>query len=356
MKSTVTLKQIAEHADVSIGTVYRAIHNKGRISPETQRKILKIAKDLGYQPNVLASTLSTSKSRKILALVPEKPGYFFDIVYEGMKSAGQELEKFKFELEYIRPQRVNELSVNDLLASVNASNVDGVVLIPSPDMGGFINKLAAENVPVITYNCDIEDCKRLCYVGQNTHQAGKVAGELMGKFLNGNGTVIVLTGGRNVEAMESRKRGFTEELHSQFKNITIIDHLEYFEDEKRAESIVRSVLQSTPELGGIFATSLSGTVGTIRCMEKIDLQHRPVVIGFDAGKEVEEALKNNYITATLSQDPFLQGYYAVMFMSRVLMDGWQPERQHYHTTARILMRENIQDEDMLLSIKKPIGY
>ena len=46
MKSRVTLKQIAELAGVSIGTVDRALNDRGRISTDTKEKILKIAKQL----------------------------------------------------------------------------------------------------------------------------------------------------------------------------------------------------------------------------------------------------------------------------------------------------------------------
>lgn len=53
----VTLKMIADQAGVSIGTVDRALNNRGRILPETKAQIIEIANSLGYQPNRLASAL-----------------------------------------------------------------------------------------------------------------------------------------------------------------------------------------------------------------------------------------------------------------------------------------------------------
>lgn len=46
----VTLQQIAEAAGVSRGTVDRALNNRGRIRPEVEEKIKKIAQEMGYQP------------------------------------------------------------------------------------------------------------------------------------------------------------------------------------------------------------------------------------------------------------------------------------------------------------------
>lgn len=347
----VTLKEIAERANVSIGTVARALKNRGRISAETQKNILKIAKELGYKPNIMARALSTSKHCKILAIVPKSPSYFFDIVYRGMEDAAAELEGFKFIVNYVRPERVNEVSVMDLLGGLNKEKIDGVVLLPSPEMKETISRLAEENIPVITYNCDIDDSKRLCYIGQNTLQAGKIAGELMGRFLCGTGNVALLTGGRNVEAFSQRKKGFTRELKTHFKEIRIIENAEYFEDDVKAEKLVCEFIRKEEALKGIFATSQCGTVGAVRAMKKLGLKNRPVIVGFDTGKEVKCALEDGRLTATLSQDPYMQGYHSITFMAQVLLNQWMPERNHYYMRSRIIMRNNADEPEISISIK-----
>ena len=56
-----TIKEIAELAKVSIGTVDRVIHNRGRVSKETEKKIKAIIDELNYQPNFFAKNLKLSK-------------------------------------------------------------------------------------------------------------------------------------------------------------------------------------------------------------------------------------------------------------------------------------------------------
>jgi len=349
----VTLKEIAEKAQVSIGTVARALNDRGRISVDTQKKILKIAKDLGYRPNIMARALSTNKHCKVLAVVPKSPSYFFDIVYRGMQDAAAEFEGFKFLVDYMRPERVNEVSVMGLLSGLNKEKIDGVVLLPSPEMKDTIDHMAAENIPVITYNCDVDHSKRLCYIGQNTLQAGRVAGELMGRFLCGKGNVALLTGGRNVEAFSRRKNGFANELKMHFSDIRIIENAEYFEDEVRAEELVCEFMGKEKELAGIFATSQCGTIGAVRAMKKLGLKHAPIIVGFDTGKEVKEALDDNRLTATLSQAPYLQGYYSVSFMAQVLLNQWRPTRKHYYTKTEIVMRNNANEPETSINTKNP---
>ena len=63
---SVTSKQIAELAGVSRGTVDRALHNRGRVSPEVAERIRKLADELDYQPNAIGRALvKTSQDFKL---------------------------------------------------------------------------------------------------------------------------------------------------------------------------------------------------------------------------------------------------------------------------------------------------
>ena len=68
---TVTLKDIAERAGVTSATVSMVINNKPNISDATRKKVLKIAKELNYYPNVISRGLATKKSNSIGVIVPK---------------------------------------------------------------------------------------------------------------------------------------------------------------------------------------------------------------------------------------------------------------------------------------------
>ena len=65
----VTAQQIAELAGVSRGTVDRALHNRGRVNPEVSARILQIAKDLGYKPNMIGQALVRNKQVFLLGMI-----------------------------------------------------------------------------------------------------------------------------------------------------------------------------------------------------------------------------------------------------------------------------------------------
>ncbi len=65
------IKDIAELAGVSIGTVDRVLHKRGEVAEKTREKVIKIVKDLDYSPNVIARALKSKKKINLVSFLPE---------------------------------------------------------------------------------------------------------------------------------------------------------------------------------------------------------------------------------------------------------------------------------------------
>lgn len=61
MKNTVTIKDVAKKAGVSISTVSRVINNSKPVTDEIKKKVLDVIEETGYVPNPLARSLVTKK-------------------------------------------------------------------------------------------------------------------------------------------------------------------------------------------------------------------------------------------------------------------------------------------------------
>ena len=76
---------IAEMANVSIGTVDRALHGRGGIKDATRQRILQIARQIGYTPNLAARALSVTKSSaRIGVCMPREIHFFYDQLWSGV--------------------------------------------------------------------------------------------------------------------------------------------------------------------------------------------------------------------------------------------------------------------------------
>ena len=346
MKQKVTIKTIAQKTGVSVGTVDRALNNRGRISIETQEKIIKAANDLGYKPNTLASVLASSRLKKIIAVLPASPAYFFDKIQKGMKDAARELQDYKVTVKYLHPDKLNPISQIDVIKTIKKENADGIVMNPAHSMlNSYIDDFIDSGIPVITFNSDAEKSKRLCYIGQDMKRAGELAGELMGKFLRGEGKVIILNAYSNVESLELRKMGFVQALNKDYQDVVIDGTYEYDEDEENAYLITKKLLEEDSGIKGIFVNSAAGTVGSAKAVEKLNLKAPPVLVGFDAVEYTRKMLQKGIVTAAICQDPYSQGYYSIKLMAKNLMEGWLPDREFIYTRLNITMKYNLDEEE-----------
>src|SRR5258708_23920873 len=76
---------IAELANVSIGTVDRALHGRGGIKESTRHRILQVARQIGYSPNLAARALSFAKaSARVGVCMPREIHFFYDELWTGV--------------------------------------------------------------------------------------------------------------------------------------------------------------------------------------------------------------------------------------------------------------------------------
>ena len=88
----ITLQQIADLAGVSRGTVDRALNNRGRIKPEVEQRIKKIAKDVGYKPSRAGRALAMAKKNiKIGVILQLAQTPFMKDVLIGLKAGKNEI-------------------------------------------------------------------------------------------------------------------------------------------------------------------------------------------------------------------------------------------------------------------------
>ena len=68
--SNIRIVDIAKMAGVSVGTVDRVIHNRGRVSEENRKKVQAILEMVHYQPNLMARSLASKKQYHFVAIIP----------------------------------------------------------------------------------------------------------------------------------------------------------------------------------------------------------------------------------------------------------------------------------------------
>ncbi|HSV80199.1 MAG TPA: LacI family DNA-binding transcriptional regulator [Ramlibacter sp.] len=149
---TVTLKDVAREADVSLQTVSRAINGQAEISAETRDKVMAVCRKLGYRPNRLAGSLRAKYSKVIGLVVSDiENAYFAEVV------SGAEAETTARGWSLLLANSGEDLQrERNAVVSLFERRVDGLIIAPTEGDHGYLRKELPRNFPLVAFNRAIE--------------------------------------------------------------------------------------------------------------------------------------------------------------------------------------------------------
>lgn len=149
-----TIKDIAIACGVSEGTVDRALNNRTGISARTKEKILKMAKEMNYEPNHLARCLATGSTKTIGVICTSITSNFFSALVESIEYWAGQKEYF---INLIISRGDGNRELDGVHYMINRK-VDGLIIFPSRKGEDYVNEFKKLNVPIVTiYNRISED-------------------------------------------------------------------------------------------------------------------------------------------------------------------------------------------------------
>ena len=337
-----TIKEIAALAGVSRGTVDRVLNHRGSVNPATAEKIEKIARELDYKPNVAGLVLAAQKKKLKLGVIlfsPENP--FYVDVLAGVNEKAEELAGYNCTVlvRQIASSVDEQLKAMDELV---AEGVNGIALAPYNDetVRSRINALYEHGIPVVTLNTDIENSKRLAYVGSNYAKSGATAAGLLQLMTHGQVNVGIVTGSPNILCHTERIAGFTDTLKPYSDTIHITDVVEVHDDEIESYEKTTQLLRAHPEINALYFAA-GGVYGGCRSVKALGLQGKIRIVAYDMVPTTRELVKKGTIAAVICQQPKLQGSKPLSLLFTYLTTGGLPEKEHNYVAVDIRIRENL---------------
>jgi LacI family transcriptional regulator len=336
------IHQIAELANVSIGTVDRALHGRNGIRESTRRRILEIARQIGYTPNLAARALSTSKTgARIGVCIPREIRFFYDQLWSGVLDEARRLAQLGVQFEY-RP--VPTLGEDDTkaLKELLKADVNGIIVTAGNPRGlsPLIDEAEEKGVRVVCVSTDAPESRRSSIVCVDPWLNGHIAGELMGKFLPPNSKVAVVAG--MLTALDHRKKtdGFSDAFPRHCSGGEIIGILEAHEDEDESFQKTFDLLGRVPRLDGIYVNTVN-CLPVCRALGARQLTGKVKLITTDLFAEMAPYFEKGTISASIYQQPYRQGQIAVRLMADHLTSqtSFPPT---VHLSPGVVMSSNLQ--------------
>jgi len=335
------IHRIAELANVSTGTVDRALHGRNGIKESTRRRILQIASQIGYTPNLAARALSASKSGvRIGVCIPREIRFFYDELWNGVLDEARGMSQLGVEL-LNRP--VPSLGVGDTEAfeELMESGVQGIVLTAG-DPGGLkplIDGAEEKGIRVVCVSTDSPGSQRSTVICVEPRLNGCLAGELMGKFVPPGSKVAVIAGMLSAEDHRTKTDGFSEAFPQHCPGGTIVTVIEGHEDEDESFQKTFDLLARVPALAGLYVNTVN-CLPVCRALGAHGLAGKVKLITTDLFAEMASYFRRGIITASIYQQPYRQGQLAVRHMVDHLTTK-MPFPSTVHLSPGVVMSSNL---------------
>ena len=194
-KKNVTIKDIAHLAGVSIGTVDRVLHNRGRVSEEALQRVKSALEEIDYKPNLIARTLGTKKNFRIAVVMPDPlQDEYWNQSKLGLTQAAAEWVQYDILVEPCIFDLSDKGSFLNVVDAVLNLKPDGIVFAPifHQEALSFLEKCDDYKIPVIVFNANLPETNPLSFIGQDLYESGKLAAELIHLSQPGTGTFVIL--------------------------------------------------------------------------------------------------------------------------------------------------------------------
>lgn len=337
-----SIKEIAELAGVSRGTVDRVLNHRGSVSPDKEKKVLEIAELLNYQPNKAGVALAAQKKKFVFGiLLFGESNPFFGQVLEGLHNKLEEMSMYSFETieRYITFDESSQLEAIDQMIE---EGIHGLILSPynSSQIQFKIDELWEKGIPCVTINSDMPGSKRIAYVGSDYHKGGQIAAGLLRMMTTDDIHVGIVSGSDNVLCHRERVAGFCSYLEENAPRIQVDQLVLNNDDDYKSFEVVTDMLKKHPSLDAIYFTA-AGVYGGCRAIKNHNWQSKPKIITFDLMESTRELLSENIINATICQDPVKQGELSLTILSDYLLTGAKPAQELNHMEPNIVIRESL---------------
>ena len=273
----VTLVELAQAAGVSVSTVSRALSNgKYPLKKETRQKILELAQEMGYKPNLIARGLQSSHSHLVGVIVDRMQSPFAAATVEGIQD-GLRHAGYSISIAY---SNRDQAIATDAIHSFYSHQVDGIIILNSWLHTFNDPILALQDRPFVFVNRVFGNRIQNC-VGPGDRQGARLATEHLVEL--GHRRIGYINGMEDWIEAQNRLSGYRDVLteHGLAVDETLIRHGDWGVDSGYEAARELLALEERPT--AIFAANDMMAMGTIYAIQKagLDVPTDIAVVGYD---------------------------------------------------------------------------
>ncbi len=231
-----------------------------------------------------------------------------------------------------------------IIDSVVADKPDALLVAPTDvsAMQGPLQAAASADIEVVLVDTTVQDPSfATSQISSDNEGGGAEAFKAISELNPDGGKIMVMSTDPGISTVDARVKGFEEaaEANGGYEYIGIqYSH----NDPAEAARLMTAALSKDPDIVGVFATNTFAAAGTATGVRQADKQDDVSVVGFDAGPDQVQQLKDGTVQALIAQDPFQIGVDGVK-QAVAGLDGGEVTPQ-IQTGFHMLTQDNIEGE------------
>ncbi len=334
------IREIARLANVSPGTVDRALHGRRGITPETRARIVAIAESIGYSPDLAARALSIGRAPVQIGIcVPREIHYYFDHLLQGMLVEARRFERLGVQVINNPTERFGVDDTRKVRELLDA-RPQALILAPgSPEaLTPLIDEAEKDGIRVICVDTDAPSSKRSTLVAVDAGLAGRLAAELMSSLVERDASVVVITGMLDLENHARTARSFVASYAEYQPGSSPVEIVEAFEDEDESFRKCYALLNRRPTIAGMYVNT-ANSLPVCRAISVCGLSGKVRLITSDVFRDLVPFFDKGTVSAAVHGRPFALGETAMSLIVDHLLNG-KPLPTAYHLMPQVVLRSN----------------
>ena len=342
----IRIKDIAERAGVSVGTVDRVLHKRPNVSKGALEKVEKALAEMDYQPNMYASALAYNKSYQFYCILPKHDSEaYWDEVEEGTLAACKRLRDFRVSVKLLYYNRFAAETFEKVMDECLKAKPDGIIMVPTKIdiMRRYCDQFHQQQIPFVLLDSYMPDLKPLTFFGQDSFSSGYFAARIL-MMLAPHETEIMLmkqmhNGNVASKQQENRETGFRHYMHDHFPEVAITEvNLSLDDDRKQYDEQLEEFFTNHPLVHHcITFNSKAHLVGEFLLRSN---RRNVQIMGYDMVPKNAECVRQGSISFLIAQHGFMQGYTCVEALFRAIVLKKEVEPINY-MPIELLTKENI---------------
>jgi len=334
-KKRTTIKDIANVLNISPAAVSKALHDDSRISAKTKEAVKRVAKELNYQPNHLASALRKGKSNLVGVIVPRTNSHFFSSVVQNIEEV---LNKEGYNIIITQSNESFDKECRNI-DTLLFTQVDGIIASMANETVdlSYYEKIKSKGIPLILFDRGENDLN-VDYIGINDYNSSHMI--IQHLISKGCKRIAHIGGYRRTRIFNNRIRGYIDAIKKN--NLPHDDELLIESDltleDGRQQMLNLLALKKRPD--AVYVASDYAALGALQVLNEnnIDVPNDIRLIGF--GNEPFTSLVTPAITSINQHSENIGKLAAKTFLERVKMDTVKQSLNKIILDAELIERDS----------------